>query len=559
VDIVEVISRHVALKPSGTSFKGLCPFHDEKSPSFHVHPGNAVFVCYGCGAKGSVINFVMKHQRLGFLEAVRELAREANIALPESGRPAEDDGRGAAAIEALAFAARFYRAVLHRETGRAALDYLRRRGISDATIEEFGLGYAPDEWEGLRKYALGKGFTDEALFDAGLVRRRDDGRPYDMFRGRVLFPIHDARGRVIGFGARTLGEDQPKYLNSPEGPLFHKGRELYAAHFARPAALRAGRVVVVEGYTDVILCHQAGMREVVAGLGTALTPENARVLRRFGVPVTLLYDGDEAGLRAAERAAAILLAESVGGSVALLPGEQDPADLVKESGIEPLRAVLGSSRDLFEYCVGRVVERHDLNSLEGRAGAGRELLPVVGAIADPMRRDVAFKLLSERLGVSESTLRDSLPREKRRSAPAEPGADRVPAPPAPPAWVAAERDFLAAAITDVAIWDEIAPAHPPSRFRDPALREAAETVDRLARACEPVTRERLLSLLAASDAAAAAVESLEPGVEAVARARRHLDYIRGRTLLDTALPGKEPLDAVVAARRRSMETGTNPT
>ncbi|MGH7162026.1 MAG: DNA primase, partial [Planctomycetota bacterium] len=446
VDIVEVISRHVTLKRSGRSFRGLCPFHEEKTPSFYVVPDKRLFKCFGCGEVGSVFAFLMRHQRTSFPETVRELAREYGVPLPEVAGDAaseESAARRGKALEALRFAAGFFRAVLRRDAGRAALAYLRERGIRDETIDVFDLGYAPDEREGLRAYALQKGLSDEALFDAGLVRRRDDGKPYDMFRGRVTFPIHDAREHIVGFGARALGEVQPKYLNSPDGPLFHKGREIYGLMLARAAALKAGRIVLVEGYTDVILSHQAGLREVAAALGTALTPANARTLKRFGVPVVLLYDGDEAGLRAAERAADVLLAEHVEGFVAALPPGQDPADAVLAGGAASLEGALRGARDLFDYRMDRVRARHDGATLEGRSRAAEELLGTIALMADPLRRDVALKLLSERMAVPESTLRDALPRRRRAFAPAvsAPAGER-----AERGWSSAEGDLIAAVL-----------------------------------------------------------------------------------------------------------------
>lgn len=547
-DIAEVVSRHVSLRPSGRSLKGLCPFHEEKTPSFHVFPQSRRFKCFGCGEGGDVFSFLMRHQKLTFIEVVRDLAREYGVPLPEEAGDlaGEDASRRSAALEALRFAAGFFRTVLNRDTGRPARDYLARRGISAATIEEFGLGFSPDEWEGLHRYALGKGFGEEALFDAGLTRRNEAGRVFDMFRGRVMFPIHDARGRVIGFGARTLGEDQPKYLNSPDGPLFKKGRELYGAALARPAALRAGRVLVVEGYTDVILCHQAGMKEVVAGLGTALTPDNARTLRRFGVPVLLLYDGDEAGLRAAERASDVLLAENVEGSVALLPGGEDPADIVVRTGTGPIDEALRSSRDLFDYRLDRARGRHDCSTLEGRTAAVGELLETARAISNPVRRDVAYRLLAERMGVSESTLRDLAGSARRRGTGGDP-----PAGPAatPPAWIQAERDFVACALVDPVAWQEVEQAYPAGSFRDDALRAVAEAAVQLARDGRRVTRAALLEKLAQRDDAVSALESLEAEPTAAARARQHLSCIAQDRRVRSALAGDTPLEGVIAARR----------
>ena len=442
VDIVDVVSRYVTLKRSGASHKGLCPFHEEKTPSFHVFPSSGRFKCFGCGEGGDAMAFLMKRGRLGFREVLEELSRETGIPLPAAAPgDAERAGRRASALEALAFAAAFFRKVLGTATGEPARAYLESRGFSPETIASFGVGYAPDEYEGLLGYARKKGLSDASLLEAGLVRKNEHGRMFDMFRGRIIFPIHDLRGRTIGFGARALGDVQPKYLNSPDSALFHKGREMYGLDLARSAAVDAGRLLVVEGYTDVMHCHQAGLRESAAALGTALTPENAVQMRRFGVPVLLVYDGDEAGRKAAERAAEVLLAERVEGAVALLPPGQDPADLVAQAGPEPLETALAGARDLFEYRLERAVERHGLDRLEARERVVRELAGPIGRIGDAIRRELAFKLLSERTGVPESTIRNEVRPES------SPGRTRGGSPAAAPAaWVRAERDLIEAAL-----------------------------------------------------------------------------------------------------------------
>lgn len=517
VDVADVVSRYVTLKRSGTSFKGLCPFHEEKTPSFHVFPQSGRFKCFGCGEGGDVIAFLMRRANLEFREVLEELSRETGIALPVSQEPG---GGGEAArlrgeaLDALSFANGFFRAVLGRPAGDDARAYLEGRGFEPETLATFEVGFAPKA--GLLDYARKKRLSDAALLEAGLVKRNERG-PYDFFRGRITFPIHDARGRVIGFGARAMGDAQPKYLNSPDGRLFHKGREMYGLHVARGAAADAGRLILVEGYTDVMHCWQAGLRETAAALGTALTHENAAQMRRFGVPVLLVYDGDEAGRRAAERAADTLLAGGVEASVALLPPGRDPADLVVEEGPEALERALEGARDLWHYRLERAVERHGLEGLESREKVVRDLQRTLEGIADPIRRDLAFKLLSERVGVPESTIRNQVR--------AAPGSGPGPASAgAPSAWARAEGDILAAAVSGLD-WERIEEAHPPGAFQDPDLRRVAEAARNLRRQGESLTREALLGVLADDAAAMAALQRVETDDRSVARAEAHLQVL----------------------------------
>jgi DNA primase len=553
VDIVDVVSRYVPLKRSGASFKGLCPFHEEKTPSFHVFQESQRFKCFGCGEGGDVFEFLMKHVNLGFRDAIEELAREVNIELPvvdDGPEEEERNRRRGAALRALEFAEAFYRAVFARPAGEAARVYLEGRGFDAETLEAFRIGFAPDDYRAFSGYARGKGHSEQALFDAGLVRRRESGDAYDMFRGRIMFPIRDARGQVIGFGARALGDDEPKYLNSPDGLLFHKGSELYGLDLAVPAARRSRRLLVVEGYTDVMQAHQSGIHEVVAGLGTALTPENARTLRRQRADVVLLYDGDEAGRRAAERAADVLLAEDVEGSVALLPPGQDPADLLRAEGPGAVEEAVSKAASFWEYRVRSVRERHDLADLEDRRRAIGDLLETVGRMQDQMRRDVAFKLLSEQLEVPERTIREFAAEKQRTrrvgAEQARPAADGV--------WEQAEREMIAAAILESAVWERLAEIHGPERFRDPVLRLIAESVGNLRRHGESLDYQTLRSHLADRDEAVHALgkmvgltEEQSPEV-IVARASAHLDRLERERRLQSAVESQS-LEAVVRARK----------
>jgi DNA primase len=312
-DILDVVSGYVTLSKAGQNFKGLCPFHSEKSPSFMVSPSRQIFHCFGCGTGGNAFTFVMKMEGTSFPETVRELARKAGIAVPEAAqgtRPSQDAGNREK-LEQLNETAQawFAHNLAQAEAGREARLYLKERGMFEDTLEAFGFGYAPESWDGLLKHLLKTGYTLPDLLAAGLITTKEGaGRNpkdasgyYDKFRGRVMFPIRDLRRKVIGFGGRILGEGMPKYLNSPETPLFSKSRALYLLEKAREAAGKTETLIIVEGYFDAIALHQAGITNVVATLGTALTPDHIRIIRRYATKAVLLFDPDEAGVRAALR------------------------------------------------------------------------------------------------------------------------------------------------------------------------------------------------------------------------------------------------------------------
>ncbi len=332
-----VVGKRVRLTKKGREFEGLCPFHNEKTPSFFVNDDKAFYHCFGCGAHGDVLSFVINTEGLSFLEAVERLAGEAGMEVPRSAPvdPAKR-ARRAGAEAALEAACAWFARQLRLPVGRGALDYLKRREVSDAELAGFRLGFAPDQRGALKAELLKAGFAEEVLLEAGLlVKPEDDATSYDRFRGRVMFPIADRRGRVIAFGGRVLGDGQPKYLNSPEGPLFHKGRTLYALHLAREAAAKNAPVIVAEGYMDVVALHRAGFTGAVAPLGTALTEEQLVELWRLAPEPLLCFDGDAAGQRAAARAAVRplpLLAPGKSLRFITLPAGQDPDDLVRQHG-----------------------------------------------------------------------------------------------------------------------------------------------------------------------------------------------------------------------------------
>jgi DNA primase len=385
----EIVGRRVALKRKGREHSGLCPFHNEKTPSFTLNDQKGFFHCFGCGAHGDVVGFVMKSEGLSFPEAVERLARDAGMALPVSSPAERERVQEAASLQdVVEKAAQWFTRQLWSPAGAAALDYLRRRGLSDTTIRDFRLGFAPEERESLRKALTADNCPETLLATAGLTIQPDDGRaPYDRFRGRVMFPIEDRKGRVIAFGGRILGEGEPKYLNSPETPLFHKGAHLFAFSRARPAVHDGARLIVAEGYMDVIALHQAGFRGAVAPLGTALTEDQIALLWRLADEPYLCFDGDNAGMRAATRGAERALPLLKPGKslrFVSLPAGEDPDSLVKARGPDAFTQVLESALNLSDIIWRLETEGKNLDTPERRASLQASLLKRASLIADPL-------------------------------------------------------------------------------------------------------------------------------------------------------------------------------
>jgi DNA primase len=392
VDLVDVVGRYVQLKKAGQNFLGLCPFHGEKTPSFTVSPSKQFFHCFGCGVHGSAIGFLMEHRGLGFVDAVHELAQQVGVKVPEGAAAGTAGGRTRALTELLQRAADFYRQQL--KGSEAAIEYLKGRGLAGATAARFALGYSPDQWT-----ALAGVFYDYAqpqLVEAGLVIE-GEGKRYDRFRGRVMFPIRNRRGSVIGFGARSLDGSEPKYLNSPETPLFHKGRELYGLYEAQEAIRRKRRVVVCEGYLDVIQLAQGGFEEAVAALGTAVTPHHVGELLRLTDHVVFAFDGDAAGRKAARRAleaALPVVADTKRIDFVLLPEGEDPDSMVKSHGAGAFDAELARALPLSRWLIRSLAEGKDLDTAEGRAAMLAEAKPLMatmtaGALRLQLLRELA--------------------------------------------------------------------------------------------------------------------------------------------------------------------------
>jgi DNA primase len=423
-DIVSVVGRHVTLKKVGSRFWGLCPFHDEKTASFQVHADKQIFYCFGCGAGGDVFAFRMRMEGLDFPDVLRVLGRELGIAVPETG--GGDEGQAAAAFRANEAAAAFFRNALRGPEGAAARRYLHERGVPEDLAERFRIGWAPDGWDGLIQHLRRVRVTVEEAEIAGLVARRPSGDGhYDRFRARVVFPILEPTGQVAGFGGRGMGSEPPKYLNSPESPVYKKSRALFGLPQALEAIRERGRVIVVEGYFDLLALHRAGLCEGIAPCGTALTQAHARRIRRYASEVVLLFDGDAAGQTAAERSLPILLAEGLRVRAAFLPLGEDPDTLVAKSGLPALRACVESAVPLLDHLIERAL-KEGAGHAWAAADTARSVAPYLRALSDPVERAAYTRLLSSRLEIPPSALDEALrqgaEREAPRGASAEPPA-----------------------------------------------------------------------------------------------------------------------------------------
>ncbi len=423
-DIVRVISDYVTLKKKGANWMACCPFHQEKTPSFSVNPSKDIFYCFGCQKGGSVFNFVMEIERVSFPEAIRIVAEKTGTPLPAL----EDDGRfearqraAAEVIQLNSWALEWWEQQLQEGAGeaRAARSYIEERGITDETRQTFRLGFAPNSWDGLGSYLKERGASAAEIERSGLVVKKDAGGFYDRFRGRVIFPVLDAQGRAVAFGARALpAGGEPKYLNSPETAAYTKGRHLYGLHQTREEIRKKKFAILVEGYLDLIIPYQFGVRNVAASLGTALTPEQVKLLGRFARKVVVNYDGDRAGVQAAKRAIEILLAEDFEVKVLVLPDNADPDEFIKARGVEEYNRRRGEASPHIQFVLDQAVRDRDLRNPAGKAEAVEEVLPFVRVVRNRIQKREYFDMVMGALRVDESTLRRELWQTVKAGAPA---------------------------------------------------------------------------------------------------------------------------------------------
>jgi DNA primase len=408
-DIVEIVSGYTELRRRGARFVGLCPFHEERTPSFSVDPANNLYYCFGCQAGGDVFNFLEEKEGLDFRRALEHLADRYGVELSlEATDPAAEQRRRARdrLLQLLFKTAAFYSRYLW-ESAEAALArrYMEQRGLGREVLEQFGVGFAPSAWDRVLKSALGSGFSEQELQATGLAQKGRRGGLYDRFRARITFPLRDARGRVLGFGARAVRDSQqPKYVNSPEGPVYHKGRSLFGLDLARSHAAKAAQVIVVEGYTDVLALHQGGIRNSVASMGTALTEDQVAELARVAREVVLAFDADRSGQEAMLRVQQAAAGRQLDLKVLRLPDDIDPCDLLQQEGPDAFADRLGKAVSFLEFQVHTVIDRADLSSSTGKDRALAELTPVFAAAALSAERDEQLRHVADRLDLSEHLL-----------------------------------------------------------------------------------------------------------------------------------------------------------
>ena len=410
-DIVDVISEcGVVLRPAGQSYKGLCPFHDEKTPSFTVSPQRQMFYCFGCQTGGNVITFVQKHEGKSFIETIEWLAGRLNIALPNQDARESADRKRVTNLEDLnRFAVEYYHRQLLTEGASApAKAYLKRRGVQPKTLRSFQLGYAKSGRRELVKVATDKGFTIQQLIDVGLIKDEDRG-PQDRFWNRILFPIQNERGTPVGFGGRALSEEhQPKYLNSPATVLYDKSKILYNLDKARQSIYKQQRVLLVEGYMDVLMLYQSGIENVVASSGTSLSEEHARLLKRFAPEVVIVYDGDASGLQAAQRGLLRLLAEDLRVRIALLPAGEDPDSFTRQHGVEAFTELTDKSINLIEFQIQSAIQNRDIHRIDVKTQIVKEVTETLLNLKNRVERSEYIKYAARELHVDERVLWDEL-------------------------------------------------------------------------------------------------------------------------------------------------------
>jgi DNA primase len=468
-DIVEVIGAYFPLKRAGANFKALCPFHQEKTPSFHVSPQRQTFHCFGCGVGGSVFRFVMEYEHVDFPASVRKLAARVGIPIVEERGAGDEDRQHEARRTLLKLHAEaaewFHENLLKKEFAQSAREYLKQRGVDRQVAKNWQLGFAPDTWDAFLKWALDRGYSRSQLLQSGLVKPRDEDRPesevYDRFRGRIMFPICNDVGEVIAFSGRLLQSDveAAKYLNSPETPLFRKGNVLFGLHKTKRGLIEANCAIVCEGQLDLIALFEAGITNVVAPQGTAFTEGQARILKRFVDEVVLCFDADEAGQKAAERSLDALLQNDLIVRIVDMPPGQDPDSLIRRDGKEEFEKRVAAARDFFDHWIEREVAIVDLSSLGAKMQLARRLAETVSHVHDSLMRGEVVSKVSARLGVPASDFEKLLSARARDRTPT-PERKKSPAAPAPPHDVAmlcllALRDESARAFLLEQNWREV--------------------------------------------------------------------------------------------------------
>lgn len=417
-DVVDIISEYVHLKPAGKGFKGLCPFHEEKTPSFMVSPEKQLFHCFGCGEGGNVFNFLMKYEKLSFFEAVKMLAQKSGVPLPVDEEKENILHKKKERLYKLNnLVANYYRECLFRTNqGKKVINYFKKRGFNDTSVEKYKLGYAPSGWDVLSNFLKKKEYSYEELIRAGLTKKsKIEGKYIDYFRDRIIFPIFNLSGRVIGFGGRVLDDSLPKYINSPETLVYNKGSNLYSLNFAKEDIRKKNYIIIVEGYTDVLITQQYGFNNIAASLGTALTTKQIDLIKRFADTVLIAFDSDSAGNMATLRSLDLLVKAGLEVKVIALPQGYDPADFLIKKGKETFQNLIDRSLSLIDYKLQLLYSKYSIKIIEGKVKVVKEILPTLSVIGNEVELRAQTKKISEELKLSEEAILIELKRYKRGS------------------------------------------------------------------------------------------------------------------------------------------------
>jgi len=417
-NIVEIISERIQLKKSGVNYKGLCPFHSEKTPSFIVSQGKQIFHCFGCGAGGNVYQFIMQIENIPFPDAVLYLAKRYGISIPEQKGKGINSSQKSIIYSVNELASDFFRKhLLESPQGRPAREYLKKRGINDDTADVFKIGYAPSLREGIRQFLKKNGISVETQKLAGLIKEKDDGGGYiDKFRDRIIFPIFDTEGRIVAFGGRILNdrEERPKYLNSPETPVYKKSDILYGLNLSKEQIRKSKEAFLVEGYFDLITAYQNGVKNIIATSGTALTENHAGVLKRYTDNITLLFDGDEAGRSASMKGGVVLINKGIKVKVIPLPPGKDPDSFIKEKGMDGFLSIASAAKLYMEYIIEKAISETDIKNADGKIECIKTVIPYLSLINNSIERIAYLSLLADRTGIKEKAIMEEMDKESDR-------------------------------------------------------------------------------------------------------------------------------------------------
>ena len=564
-DIVDVVSGYVRLsKKSGSNLFGLCPFHSEKTPSFSVSPDKQIYHCFGCGKGGGVINFIMEIENLSFPEAVEFLARRVGMELPEQA----DDHESRRRARMLALnrdSARYFHDQLSTPGAQIAREYIAKRQISKKMVTAFGLGFAPDGWSGLIDAMHARGYTDYELFDAGLVRRGKSGGYYDTFRRRLMFPVIDVRGNVIGFSGRVLGDGEPKYMNSPETLVFNKSRNLFALNLAKKS--KSGYIILSEGNIDVVSLHQAGFDSAVASLGTSLTPEQARIISRYTNEVIIAYDNDGAGIKASQRAIGILEKLDLKVKVLRVNGAKDPDEFIRLKGADAFRNLLEGAENQVDYRLRAVTDKYDLSVDEQKVEFLKEALELVARLPGSVERQVYAMRVASMAGVNADVVageterrRKKLLRQSRREDAREQSRPERQSQPAEkafryenPASAVAEEGVIRLLYLEPELIN--APLPPAEEFSSPVLAHIYTEICGMLRAGQKVSTTTLTALLSPEEISL--VVNIIQKPELLANSRRSMSDYTERIKSESERCGAKPDFAAIARQKQNTAYDTD--